>query len=241
MKHFLIIILILGLWGTSAAHAQVDSIAPRKFKAGAYVFPAALVAYGVLVHTVEPLHKFDKYIDRQMADLDLHTAVDDYLQYAPAVAVYALDVCGVKAEHGFRDRTLVLASSYLMTGIAVTAVKYATHVSRPTGTANNSFPSGHTATAFTGAHILFHEYKAASPWVAAGGYIAATATGMMRVTNRRHWLGDVVAGAGVGILSVEIAYRLLPVFRKAIGIPGNLAVMPAVGIDNYGVGIACVF
>lgn len=38
----------------------------------------------------------------------------------------------------------------------------------------------------------------------------------MRILNRRHWLSDVVTGAGIGIASVEIAYLLLPVFDRWI-------------------------
>lgn len=32
--------------------------------------------------------------------------------------------------------------------------------------------------------------------------------------NNRHWLTDVIAGAGIGILSVEAAYWLYPVITK---------------------------
>jgi len=32
--------------------------------------------------------------------------------------------------------------------------------------------------------------------------------------NDKHWVGDVVAGAGFGILSTEIAYWIFPIVRK---------------------------
>ena len=40
----------------------------------------------------------------------------------------------------------------------------------------------------------------ASPWYAVGGYAVATFTGVMRVLNNRHWISDVLSGAGIGIL-----------------------------------------
>ena len=33
---------------------------------------------------------------------------DNYMPYIPAAAVYALDLCGVKAQHCFLDRTIIL-------------------------------------------------------------------------------------------------------------------------------------
>jgi membrane-associated phospholipid phosphatase len=42
------------------------------------------------------------------------------------------------------------------------------------------------------------------------GYPIAIFTGVYRALNNKHWVGDVVAGAGFGILSTEIAYWLYP-------------------------------
>lgn len=69
----------------------------------------------------------------------------------------------------------------------------------------------------------------------------------MRILNRRHWLSDVVTGAGIGIASVEIAYLLLPVFNRWITVKGgttrrtSMMFAPAVGYGYYGAGFACVF
>ena len=38
--------------------------------------------------------------------------LDDHSQYAPMVAVYGLNLCGIKGKHGFKDRTIILAMSY---------------------------------------------------------------------------------------------------------------------------------
>lgn len=73
---------------------------------------------------------------------------------------------------------------------------------RPSAT---SFPSYHTTQAFIGATVLAEEYggRRGGGWIMAGGFTLATATGAMRLLNNRHWSSDVLAGAGIGILSTE--------------------------------------
>ena len=88
----------------------------------------------------------------------------------------------------------------------IQTMKHTINVQRPDGSNMKSFPSGHTATVFTGSHILFNEYKDSCPWIGIGAYGIATATGILRMTNNKHWLSDVVTGAGIGILSAEVAY-----------------------------------
>ncbi len=99
-------------------------------------------------------------------------------------------------------------------GLTVNVTKSAARVMRPDGSTKNSFPSGHTATVFMGAELLRREYQDVSPWIGVAGYSVAAFTGFMRMYNNRHWLTDVLAGAGVGILSAEAAYWLYPSLRK---------------------------
>ena len=67
-----------------------------------------------------------------------------------------------------------------------------------------------------GAELVRIEYGEDYPWLAVGAYTIATATGALRVYNNHHWLSDVVAGAGVGILSARIGYWLLPYTKRAM-------------------------
>ena len=60
------------------------------------------------------------------------------------------------------------------------------------------------------------EYKDVSPWYGVAGYAMATATGMLRMYNNKHWMSDVVAGAGVGIVSTKLAYWLYPYVKHAL-------------------------
>ena len=89
---------------------------------------------------------------------------------------------------------------------------------RPDGSNDHSFPSGHTATAFMTATMLTKEYGHKSPWIGIGAYLVATATGLMRMANNKHWLSDVLAGAGIGILSTETGYYLADLVFKEKGI-----------------------
>lgn len=135
---------------------------------------------------------------------------DDYLQFCPVVAVYGLDLCGVKAQHRFVDRTVLLAMSYTAMNIVVTSMKFMSLEHRPDSRVRNSFPSGHTATAFMGAEFMRREYAHKSPVLAYSGYAVATATGLLRIYNNRHWTNDVVPGAAIGIASSKLVYWLYP-------------------------------
>ena len=131
---------------------------------------------------------------------------DDYLQYAPWAAHLAMGACGVKGVSKNRWQVLTAdAMAAVMMAATVKGLKICVNRTRPNGE-EESFPSGHTAKAFMGATLLAHEYGSRSIWIPIAGYTAATATGVMRVLNNRHYLSDVVVGAAVGILTAELAY-----------------------------------
>ncbi len=97
----------------------------------------------------------------------------------------------------------------------VNGIKYTASEERPDGSTSNSFPSGHTATAFMAATILHKEYGLTrSLWYSVGGYTVATGIAAFRVMNNRHWVSDVLTGAGIGILSTELGYALSDLIFK---------------------------
>ncbi|MDL2314792.1 phosphatase PAP2 family protein [Bacteroidales bacterium OttesenSCG-928-C19] len=210
-----------------------------------FIIPTALITYGVVAQFDNDLRRFDLSLRREVVNHKVKiNLMDDYTQFAPVVLIYGLDAFGVKAKHDFIDHTIILASSYLITAGITQVVKRATHVERPNGSAYTSFPSGHTATVFVGAHILFKEYKDVSPWIGIAGYALAANTGILRVMNNRHWFSDVVAGAGVGILSAELGYLLLPVVKKLTGKKNrstNLTFSPILGNNHYEIGLGYSF
>lgn len=136
---------------------------------------------------------------------------DDHLQYTPVLGYLVMGLVGVPCKHRFLERFMVCATSYMSLGIMVNTVKYTVRELRPRTGRRNSFPSGHSATAFMGAELIRLEY---SPGIAIAAYGWAAAIGFMRMWNEMHWINDVIAGAGVGILSARIGYWMLPLYKK---------------------------
>ena len=139
---------------------------------------------------------------------------DDYLQYAPAAVMAGMKACGYEGRSSWGRMLVSDAFSAAIMAGAVNGIKYSVKRLRPDGSRYNSFPSGHTATAFLTASLLHKEYGWRSPWFSIGGYTAAAVTGVSRICNNRHWLSDVVAGAAVGIGAVELGYFLTDLIFK---------------------------
>lgn len=139
---------------------------------------------------------------------------DDYLQYAPAALMVGMKACGYESRSSWGRMLASDAFSAGVMAIAVNSLKYSIGRLRPDGTSYNSFPSGHTATAFMTASMLHMEYGWRSPWFSIGGYAAAAVTGVSRIMNNRHWMTDVVAGAAIGIGSTYLGYFLADLIFK---------------------------
>lgn len=198
--------------------AEPDTIAlhnPYEFRPVQLIVPAALIGVGVIGLESDWL-KFQNRETRDELQEHAHSklSVDDFTQFAPLAATYGLKLCGVKSQHDWVDMTIIAGTAYMLTSVSVYGIKSLTKVERPDGSYRNSFPSGHTASAFAGAELLRREYWSSSPWIGVAGYVVAAGTGFLRMYNNRHWLTDVLAGAGVGILSVEAAYWLYPLITK---------------------------
>lgn len=134
--------------------------------------------------------------------------LDDYLQYAPAAALLSMKLGGLESRSDWGRMLTAHAFSIALTASAINSLKYTTRITRPDGSTQNSFPSGHTATAFMTATMFNREYGTHYPWLGLTAYAAASTTGLMRMANNRHWLSDVLTGAGIGILSTEMGYWL---------------------------------
>lgn len=201
---------------------KTDSIVPikkevLKFDYKALIIPSALMAYGIIGIESDGLKGFNANIREEVTeDIDDRFTVDDFSQYAPAVAVYGLNIFGIEGRNNFKDRTIIMGTSYLLMGTWVTVMKKTTRIERPDKSSFNSFPSGHTATAFACAEFLWQEYKDVSIWYGISGYAVAAGTGFFRIYNDKHWLTDVAMGAGIGILTTKIAYWVFPLMDKYI-------------------------
>jgi membrane-associated phospholipid phosphatase len=148
---------------------------------------------------------------------DFHNDLDNYLQYTPAVTAFALNLSGVKGRNKFGRAVVNWGGGMLIMGGLVNSLKYSAKVTRPDGAAMNSFPSGHTATAFMNASFLHKEYGHINPLYGILGYSMATYTGISRSLNNRHWVSDILAGAGIGVLATELSYLIVDNFYKNKG------------------------
>ena len=164
---------------------------------------------------------------------DFKTEIDNYTQFFGPVMATGLKIAGVEGRSDWGRYLASTAMSYGFMALFVNSIKYTAKEMRPDGSTRNSWPSGHTATAFVGATILHKEYGLTrSPWYSVAGYGVATATGVMRVLNNRHWVSDVLSGAGVGIMSGELAYAMSDLIFKGKGLLRGDAISECSIIDH---------
>jgi membrane-associated phospholipid phosphatase len=207
-----------------------------------WIVPSAMIIYGCLSVHLDALTDVNENVKNLIWNKYPHqpVTIDNYLQWVPAVAVYGLNIVGIHGEHNFVDRTMIYLLANLIMESFVYTIKEVAHVQRPNGEGYLSFPSGHTAEAFTSAEFLMQEYKNVSVWYGIGGYAVATSVAYLRMYNNKHWLNDVIAGAGFGIISTRLSYILYPKIKKIFAhtpIP-NSALMPC--YQNNSLGFAFV-
>ncbi len=186
-----------------------------QFRGTQFIAPGVLIAVGITGYYSNWFKSnLNEPVRDWMGDIrgNHYFHADDYLQYLPLAAYLTIGfIPNAHAKHPFRERLLVGTTTFIaMTAIAQVS-KQIFKEPRPDTGARSSFPSGHTATAFAGAELIRMEYGTGC---AIGAYVYATGIAFLRMYNNRHWLNDVIAGAGVGILSAHIGYWMLPLYKK---------------------------
>ena len=201
------------------------------------VVPGALVVTGSVGVCNGYAHRLRGDVRKDMSKMrgTCYMHADDYLQYLPTAAHVGLGAVGVPSRHPFRERAAAQLTAWTAMAVMVNVTKVSVREPRPDSRARNSFPSGHTATAFMGAELVREEYGNA--W-GAGAYAFATGIALLRLYNDRHWTNDVVAGAGFGILAARVGYWLLPLERRLLGWnKGTAAVAALPAYDATGCGL----
>ena len=219
-----------------------NSTYETQFRPAQLIAPLSFIAVGALgVGERAPLRGVSLAVNDKFYALSGGRPLrfDDYIQYLPVGLYLTLDYMGLKAKHSLGERVAVAAVTYLAAAGLTQGVKHIVREPRPFSGRRNSFPSGHTTTAFAGAELVRTEYG----WgVGMGAYAVAATVGVMRMYNGKHWLNDVVAGVGFGILSARIGYWMLPLGRHIFKIPRKgqaLVATPMYNSEVGALGVAC--
>jgi hypothetical protein len=239
-KHIFITVLFMAVVsGLFAQTSDTVSISKQnKFNTRIILetgIPLAMVTYGIISLHNKPLLEIDHSTDYELHEDNMmfYHKSDDILQFAPGAATFGLHLMKIKSAHNLPDMAILYTLSNLLETAIVYPTKTLTLRTRPDGSKDNSFPSGHTATAFVGAEFLYQEYKDKSVWIGVGGYTVATLVGLSRIYNDRHWVSDVITGAGIGILSTKAVYWVYPYLQKSFGKKGksnlNTLIYPSYG------------
>lgn len=221
--------------------SQLKEGSNRRYLTRAVLPAAALIGAGI--YTIQGNGFFSSHDARDARHEsfpNFSTKVDDYLFFLPVAYMYGFNAFSSQNRHDIRRQTGLLLASGVVTSALVWPTKKLTNIDRPNGD-SHAFPSGHTAYAFTIATIVDKEFRHKSPWISVGSYTIAGATGVLRVMNNEHWMADVLAGAGVGILSVNTVYWLHDKIFKDKGLNNPVIAPTVLPNGKPGMGMSLTF
>jgi membrane-associated phospholipid phosphatase len=230
MKIFLAVLFSILLNFAEAQQADSAHFYNKNFRIKSYIIPAVFVAYGLSSFNDNGLPSsmaVRKYRNENFATFN--NSADDYIAFAPGLFMLGLDLFHVKSTSNFANQVALTGKSIILSLAVVNILKYSTQVIRPDNTSENSFPSGHTAFAFTLAEVLHQEFKD-KPLVYITGYTIATTVGAMRILNNRHWFSDVMVGAGIGMAATKLIYATHQYKWKM----NNKGFLPIIGANQAG-------
>lgn len=179
------------------------------------ILPAGLIGIGAINGSGNYIFSNSKIKEARDKHFGgFHTGVDNLLQFAPIAAGYGILL--TSPQHRFWPYTKKVILNEVIMLAMVYPTKQLVGKPRPDSGEPNSFPSGHTAQAFSGATLFCDEFAQHNFWLKVSVYSGASAVGVLRVLNNRHWAGDVIAGAGFGILSAKFSEWIIePHGRKS--------------------------
>lgn len=207
-KFFFIFSFSLALLSQNFCYSQTDSIpAAKNSFLKKSIVPLSLIGTGIYVNYAGGSLGKVSLQNHIQNGLNFHTRAEDVLQFGSLAILGAADMLGLKTANDLKTQAknvvIITAVNYAL----VKSLKLITNETRPNGS-KNSFPSGHTSNAFALAGMLHHELRESSPLLSYIGYVFATTTGAFRVLNNKHWVSDVLVGAGVGILVTDVFYKI---------------------------------
>lgn len=212
MRYIFIIIFTFNYFSLEAqelAYKKSDSLKTRSTFLESSILPLSMITVGIIANNSQ-FEKDLRYDIRAKVGNDFQFRIDDYFQLVPIAEMYIADALGVKAKNHWFDQSKYLFISNVISASITQGLKRITLKNRPDNSTNDSFPSGHTSFSFTNASVLMHEFRDSAPVLAYSGYLFSTTTATFRMINDRHWISDVLVGAGIGILATELVYYLEP-------------------------------
>ena len=177
---------------------------------GSWLFPLAAVSGGFFATDRAVPHA----LSTDPKKLNRYSNFSNYGVYSLVGAGGGLYLWGKLSHDDHRKETGTLAGEAAINSFAVdTAFQYAFGRERPNqgqGLGNffqhgDSFPSDHSAIAWSIASVIAHEYP--GPFTQIAAYGLATAVSASRVVGKQHFPSDVVVGGAIGWLIGRQIYR----------------------------------
>ena len=192
---------LLVFLGNAQINDSISSIKKKdKLSYKQFITPVALITAGTLLLNTALNDELQSNTNKFFGEA-FHTASDNYLPFIPVAQIYLGKSFGFKPRNDFQHQTINIIVANAIGASVFTTLKYTVKEERPDQSDDLSFPSGHTSIAFTNAALLYYEYKDSNVWYASSGFLFATATGILRIANNRHYTSDVLTGAGIGLAS----------------------------------------
>lgn len=209
----------------------------RKLSYKSFLFPALLTTGGIVMINSDLSNTIQNQ-SNLLFGKNFKTGTDNFLPFVPIAQIYMGPILGFKPKDNIRNQTIdiVVANSitFAVVGITKNLVRY----ERPDLSNKFSFPSGHTAISFTTAALLYHQYRDSNLWYASSGFLFATATGILRIANNKHFAPDVITGAGIGLASGLLVsyYNPLRTIKFGKNKKTSALIYPQIG-NQIGVGL----
>jgi len=198
---FCLLFSLLTAIGNAQTKDSISSIQPKdKISYKQFIAPVALITAGALMVNTALNDDLQENANNFFGE-DFSSRADDVLLFVPVAQIYLGKSFGFKPKNDFYHQTINIAIANVIAVSTTMALKYSIKEERPDQSDDLSFPSGHTAIAFTNAALLYYEFKDSNMWYASSGFLFATATGILRIANNEHYTSDVLAGAGIGLAS----------------------------------------
>ena len=241
------IAIVLAITSHPFGYAQAPDSIPH-YRTGKMIeiaIPTAMITCGAISLGSNGIRNLDFSVRDHLVEKNAvwNQSWDNYMLFSPAVAAFGIKLCGVESTHKTTDMLILYALSNVLNSGIVEGSKRMIGRERPDYSDYLSFPSGHTSRAFIAAEFLHQEYKNQSPWISVGGYAVASLIAVARVYNNKHWISDVITGAGIGILSTKIVYWTYPCLQGAISRKNktNVFFSPSYNEGNWGINFSCNF